>query len=53
MTYEGSPARSRSRVMRVLVIITIALVAYWGINGGLDEIEVRDSTSSSAITHLV
>lgn len=29
--------------MRVLIIITIALVAYWGATGGLDEIPVNNA----------
>lgn len=40
-------------MMKVLVIITIALVAYWAVNGGLDEIAVGDTSSSSSITQLV
>lgn len=47
MTYEGNPARGRSRVMTILVIITIALVAYWAVNGGLDEIPVADTAANS------
>lgn len=52
MTYEGNPARGRSRVMKVLVVITIALVAYWAVNGGLDEIEVADTSSAYSIVRL-
>ena len=41
---------SGARILRALIVITIALVAYWAANGGLDQIPVADSpnvTSSS------
>lgn len=50
MTYEGNAARVGNRVMKVLVIITIVLVAYWAVNGGLDEIEVADTTPTDSVT---
>lgn len=42
MTYQGQPVGSGSRVLRALIVITIALVAYWASTGGLDEIPIRD-----------
>jgi hypothetical protein len=50
VTYEGNPARRGNQVMKVLVIITIALVAYWAVNGGLDEITVSDTAATNTVT---
>lgn len=50
MTYRGEPAGSGALVMRALVIITIALVAYWAATGGLDEIQVVDTSVVNATT---
>lgn len=46
MTYRGQPAGSGSRVLQALIVITIALVAYWAATGGLDEIPVPDTGAS-------
>lgn len=40
LTFEGDPSRRDSRVMTALVIITIIVVAYWAVNGGIDRIEL-------------
>lgn len=50
MTYRGEPAGSGALVMRALVIITIALVAYWAATGGLDEIQVVDANVVNGTT---
>ena len=40
MTYEGRSTRATNRILMVLVIVTIAIVAFWAMSGGLDEIVV-------------
>lgn len=50
VTYQGEPAGSGAFVMRVLVIITIALIAYWAATGGLDEIQVVDTSIANTAT---
>lgn len=45
MTYTGN-SRSTNRVLIALVIVTIAIVAYWAMNGGLDEIQVAETETS-------
>lgn len=50
MTYQGQPVGSSAQVLRALIIITIALVAYWAANGGLDQIPVADSPAVSSST---
>lgn len=40
MTYAGSSSRSTNRVLIALVVITILLVAWWAMTGGLDQIAV-------------
>lgn len=47
MTYEGQTARRSNRVLTILVVIMILLVAYWAMNGGLDEIGV--TTDQTAV----
>jgi len=42
MTYTGKSTRTTNRVLIVLVVVTIAIVAYWATNGGLDEIQVAE-----------
>lgn len=49
MTYQGSPAGSGSRVMKILVVITIAMVAYWAATGGLDEIGAGPTGDSANV----
>lgn len=39
MTYTGNSTRASNRVLTVLVVITILVVAWWGMSGGLDEIQ--------------
>lgn len=46
MTYRGSPAPRGNQIMTVLVIITIALVAYWAATGGLDQILVAETVDT-------
>lgn len=48
MTYQGQPVGSSALVLRALIIIAIALVAYWAATGGLDEIPVADNTTISS-----
>lgn len=43
MTYTGNSTRTTNRVLIVLVVVTIAIVAYWAMNGGLDEIQVAET----------
>ena len=47
MTYEGSRARAANRVLILLVVVTIVLVAYWAMNGGLDEILIHQPEPAS------
>lgn len=42
MTYQGQPVGSSAQVLRALIVITIALVAYWAATGGLDQIPIAD-----------
>lgn len=46
MTYRGSHANRGKQIMKVLVVITIALVAYWASTGGLDQIPVAEAAST-------
>lgn len=39
---------SGARILRVLIVITIALVAYWASTGGLDQIPAADNPSVSS-----
>ena len=50
MTYRGQPVGSSAQVLRALIIVTIALVAYWAVNGGLDQIPVADAPAVSSST---
>ena len=53
MTYNGPASRATNNVMKFLVILTIALVAYWAATGGLDRIvtpETAISTTATTIT---
>lgn len=43
MTYEGRATRVTNRVLMALVVITIAVVAFWAMAGGLDEIPVTQA----------
>ncbi|MEA1902083.1 MAG: hypothetical protein U9N56_00995 [Actinomycetota bacterium] len=43
MTYDGHQTRSGSNILRFLVIVTIAWVAYWASTGGLDQIPAVES----------
>jgi len=38
LTYVGPTSRSSNRVLMVLVVITIAFVAFWALRGGFDAI---------------
>jgi hypothetical protein len=40
MTYRGHSTRTANRVLIALVVVTIAIVALWAVNGGLDQIPV-------------
>lgn len=46
MTYAGSSSRTSNRVLIVLVVITIALVAWWAMGGGLDEVPVTGAETA-------
>lgn len=46
MTYTGNPTRATNRVLIALVVVTIAIVAYWAMNGGLDEIQVAETETA-------
>lgn len=48
LTYRGQPAGSGARVLRALIVLTIALVAYWASTGGLDQIPVADNSTISS-----
>lgn len=41
MTYEGRSTGATNRILMTLVIITIVLVAYWAVTGGLDQIPLN------------
>lgn len=43
MTYESRATRATNRVLMVLVVITILIVAFWAVNGGLDEIALTEA----------
>lgn len=45
MTYAGSTSRSTNRVLIALVVITVLIVAWWAINGGLDQLPVIEETA--------
>jgi len=46
LTYAGNSARSSNRVLIALVVITILVVAYWALSGGLDEIQVAEAETA-------
>lgn len=46
MTYTGNSTRPTSRVLTALVVVTIAIVAYWAVTGGLDEIQVTETETA-------
>lgn len=46
MTYTGNSSRTTNRVMIALVVVTIAIVAFWAANGGLDEIQVAETETA-------
>lgn len=46
MTYTGNTSRTTNRVMIALVVVTIAFVAFWAMNGGLDEIQVAETETA-------
>lgn len=50
MTYDGQPTRSGSNVLRALVILMIAWVAYWASTGGLNEIPAVESAPAVTTT---
>lgn len=43
MTYEARATRSANRVLMGLVIVAVLIVAFWAVNGGLDEIAATES----------
>lgn len=45
MTYEGRQARASNRVLSALVIVTIVVVAFWAVRGGLESIPVTEAES--------
>lgn len=46
MTYTGNSSRATNRVLIALVVVTIAIVAFWATNGGLDEIQVAQTETA-------
>jgi len=48
LTYRGPAARQTNRVLIALVVIMIAVVAYWAVNGGLEEIPVSQQAPASS-----
>lgn len=48
MTYQGHGARRTNRVLIVLVVVTIAVVALWAVNGGFQEIPVAEQSTTIA-----
>lgn len=50
MTYEGQPTRAGSNIIKALVVITIAWVAYWAASGGLDEIAIPEPAPVTSTT---
>ncbi len=50
VTYDGRASRATNNVMKVLVILTIALVAYWAATGGLDRIATPETAISTTAT---
>jgi hypothetical protein len=47
LTYRGPAAHRTNRVLIALVVVTIAVVAYWAVNGGLEEIPVSQQATTS------
>jgi hypothetical protein len=50
VTYNGQASRVSNNVMKALVILTIAWVAYWAATGGLDQIAIPETAASSTST---
>ncbi len=50
MTYTGNSSRTTNRVMIALVVVTIAIVAFWATNGGLDEIQVVETETPVVVS---
>lgn len=50
MTYTGNSSRATNRVMIVLVVVTIVIVAFWAMNGGLDEIQVAETETAVVVS---
>lgn len=46
MTYAGSPSPSINRVLITLIVITILIVAWWAMSGGLDQIAVTGAETA-------
>lgn len=42
MTYDRRATLVTNRVLMALVVITVLIVAFWAVNGGLDEIAVPE-----------
>jgi len=53
VTFQGQATPGSTRIMRILVIVMIAGVAYWAATGGLDRIVIPDdATTSLLLSHL-
>lgn len=52
MTYEGETTRSSSLVMKILVVLFIAWVAYWAATGGLTEIPTPEESATAGVAAL-
>lgn len=46
MTYAGRPSSTSKRVLIALVVITIVLVAWWAMTGGLDQVPVTGADTA-------
>ncbi|MFZ0013774.1 MAG: hypothetical protein WAL25_06610 [Acidimicrobiia bacterium] len=47
MTYEADSTRRSNRVLIALVVITIAVVAFWAVSGGLESIQVTEGQTAT------
>jgi len=47
LTYEADSTRRSNRVLIALVVITIAVVAFWAVSGGLESIQVTEGQTAT------
>jgi len=53
VTFKGEATRGSTRVLKILVIVMIAWVAYWAATGGLDQIVIPDQESTTSFFSLL